>query len=54
MRKAGYAQRKFQLLSDIMGAVRIGVLTALMGPSGAGKTKLLFLMFLQEEKLQAA
>ncbi|XVF47847.1 hypothetical protein PTKIN_Ptkin03bG0143400 [Pterospermum kingtungense] len=41
MRKAGYAERKLQLLSDITGAARPGVLTALMGPSGAGKTTLL-------------
>ncbi|KAJ0013551.1 hypothetical protein Pint_21143 [Pistacia integerrima] len=41
MRKHGCAQKKLQLLSDITGAVRPGVLTALMGVSGAGKTTLL-------------
>ncbi|KAJ0078966.1 hypothetical protein Patl1_23927 [Pistacia atlantica] len=41
MRKHGCARKKLQLLSDITGAVRPGVLTALMGVSGAGKTTLL-------------
>ncbi|KAJ0078961.1 hypothetical protein Patl1_23921 [Pistacia atlantica] len=41
MRKHGCAQKKLQILSDITGAVRPGVLTALMGVSGAGKTTLL-------------
>ncbi|ESQ52364.1 hypothetical protein EUTSA_v10016144mg [Eutrema salsugineum] len=35
------AGKKLQLLSDITGAFRPGVLTALMGISGAGKTTLL-------------
>lgn len=34
-------QKKLQLLSDVTGAFRPGVLTALMGVSGAGKTTLL-------------
>ena len=37
MRKRGFAQKKLQLLTDITGAFRPGVLTALMGVSGAGK-----------------
>lgn len=41
MRKRGFKQRKLRLLSDITGAFRPGILTALMGVSGAGKTTLL-------------
>lgn len=41
MRKRGHGQEKLQLLSDVTGALRPGVLTALMGASGAGKTTLL-------------
>ncbi|XVE63169.1 hypothetical protein DITRI_Ditri06bG0178800 [Diplodiscus trichospermus] len=41
MRKKGHAQKKLQLLSNVTGALRPGVLTALMGASGAGKTTLL-------------
>ncbi|KAJ7973218.1 Pleiotropic drug resistance ABC transporter [Quillaja saponaria] len=41
MRERGLAQKRLQLLSDITGALRPGVLTALMGVSGAGKTTLL-------------
>ncbi|XP_033145871.1 ABC transporter G family member 33 isoform X2 [Brassica rapa] len=41
MRVQGYNEKKLQLLSDITGAFRPGVLTALMGISGAGKTTLL-------------
>ncbi|XVF31519.1 hypothetical protein REPUB_Repub16aG0153000 [Reevesia pubescens] len=41
MRKKGHAQKKLQLLSNTTGALRPGVLTALMGSSGAGKTTLL-------------
>ncbi|KAK8520248.1 hypothetical protein V6N12_004205 [Hibiscus sabdariffa] len=41
MRKRGYSQRKMQLLSNVTGALRPGILTALMGTSGAGKTTLL-------------
>ncbi|XP_010529759.1 PREDICTED: ABC transporter G family member 37 isoform X2 [Tarenaya hassleriana] len=41
MREQGYPSKKLQLLSDITGAFRPGVLTALMGVSGAGKTTLL-------------
>ncbi|KAF8034803.1 hypothetical protein BT93_C0964 [Corymbia citriodora subsp. variegata] len=41
MREQGLAQKRLQLLSDITGAFRPGVLTALMGVSGAGKTTLM-------------
>ncbi|KFK34600.1 hypothetical protein AALP_AA5G166700 [Arabis alpina] len=41
MRDQGYDQKKLQLLSNITGAFRPGILTALMGVSGAGKTTLL-------------
>ena len=40
-REPGFNQKKLQLLSDITGAFRPGILTALMGVSGAGKTTLL-------------
>lgn len=41
MRRHGFTQKKLQLLSDITGAFRPGILTALMGVSGAGKTTLM-------------
>ncbi|KAG7573941.1 ABC transporter-like [Arabidopsis suecica] len=41
MKAQGYNEKKLQLLSEITGAFRPGVLTALMGISGAGKTTLL-------------
>lgn len=41
MRNRGLDQKKLQLLSDITGAFRPGILTALMGVSGAGKTTLM-------------
>ncbi|KAM0962434.1 hypothetical protein ACFX2A_022042 [Malus domestica] len=41
MRKHGFKQKKLQLLKDITGAFRPGILTALMGVSGAGKTTLM-------------
>ena len=41
MLKQGYPTRRLQLLNNITGALRPGVLTALMGVSGAGKTTLL-------------
>lgn len=37
----GFSQKKLQLLRDITGAFRPGILTALMGVSGAGKTTLM-------------
>ena len=37
----GFSKKKLQLLSDITGAFRPGILTALMGISGAGKTTLM-------------
>ncbi|KAK9991985.1 hypothetical protein SO802_026970 [Lithocarpus litseifolius] len=41
MREMGFSQKKLQLLCDITGAFRPGILTALMGVSGAGKTTLM-------------
>ncbi|XP_042520902.1 ABC transporter G family member 37-like isoform X2 [Macadamia integrifolia] len=41
MRERGFKEKKLQLLHDITGAFRPGVLTALMGVSGAGKTTLM-------------
>ncbi|XP_019255149.1 PREDICTED: pleiotropic drug resistance protein 3-like [Nicotiana attenuata] len=41
MKELGFTQNRLQLLSDITGALRPGILTALMGVSGAGKTTLL-------------
>ncbi|CAN4108971.1 unnamed protein product [Withania somnifera] len=41
MKELGFEQNRLRLLSDITGALRPGVLTALMGVSGAGKTTLL-------------
>jgi len=41
MRVVGLNQKKLQLLRDITGAFRPGILTALMGVSGAGKTTLM-------------
>ncbi|KAK6260392.1 hypothetical protein SCA6_014866 [Theobroma cacao] len=41
LREQGFPQKKLHLLQDISGAFRPGVLTALMGASGAGKTTLM-------------
>ncbi|KAK4782422.1 hypothetical protein SAY86_016524 [Trapa natans] len=41
LRERGFTGKKLQLLSDITGTFRPGVLTALMGVSGAGKTTLM-------------
>lgn len=41
MRESGFDQRKLQLLHDMTGAFRPGILTALMGVSVAGKTTLM-------------
>lgn len=41
MKKQGIEERRLQLLRDISGAFRPGVLTSLVGVSGAGKTTLM-------------
>ena len=41
MLKQGYPAKKLQLLESMTGVLRPGVLSALMGVSGAGKTILL-------------
>ncbi|PKI41929.1 hypothetical protein CRG98_037679 [Punica granatum] len=41
LRDQGFPEKRLQLLRDITGAFRPGVLTALMGASGAGKTTLM-------------
>ncbi|KAL3538336.1 hypothetical protein ACH5RR_001702 [Cinchona calisaya] len=41
MKEHGFTKKKLQLLCDMTGALKPGVLTALMGVTGAGKTTLL-------------
>lgn len=41
MKQRGLSDKKLQLLCDVSGAFRPGILTALMGVSGAGKTTLM-------------
>lgn len=41
MKEQGVAEDRLQLLKGVTGAFRPGVLTALMGVSGAGKTTLM-------------
>ena len=41
MKALGAIEKKLQLLKDVIGAFRPGILTALMGLSGAGNTTLM-------------
>lgn len=41
MKEQGVTDNKLQLLKEVCGAFRPGILTALMGVSGAGKTTLM-------------
>lgn len=41
MKAQGIAENRLQLLREVTGAFRPGILTALMGVSGAGKTTLM-------------
>lgn len=41
MKSQGIQEHRLQLLRDVSGAFRPGILTALMGVSGAGKTTLM-------------
>lgn len=41
MKTRGYEEDRLQLLRDVSGAFRPGILTALVGVSGAGKTTLM-------------
>lgn len=41
MKSQGVEEDRLQLLSDVSGAFRPGILTALVGVSGAGKTTLM-------------
>jgi len=41
MKALGATEKKLQLLKDVIGAFRPGILTALMGLSGAGNTTLM-------------
>jgi ABC-type multidrug transport system ATPase subunit len=41
MKEQGVSENRLQLLREVTGAFRPGVLTALMGVSGAGKTTLM-------------
>uniref|UniRef100_A0A7N2L584 ABC transporter domain-containing protein n=1 Tax=Quercus lobata TaxID=97700 RepID=A0A7N2L584_QUELO len=50
MREKGFTNKKLQILSDVTGALKPGVLTALMGVSGAGKTTLLNASLIQKGK----
>lgn len=41
MRKKGFKDKRLQLIHDMTGVFRPGILTALMGVTGAGKTTLM-------------
>ena len=41
MKHSGFKESQLQLLKDVSGAFRPGILTALVGVSGAGKTTLM-------------
>ena len=44
MKHRGFKNNRLQLLKDVSGAFRPGILTALIGVSGAGKTTLMDLL----------
>ena len=45
MKTLGATEKKLHLLKDVIGAFRPGILTALMGLSGAGNTTLMDVLF---------
>ena len=45
MKALGATEKKLQLLKDVIGAFRPGILTTLMGLSGAGNTTLMDVLY---------
>lgn len=48
MKSHSYTENRLQLLSNVSGAFRLGVLTALVAVSGAGKTTLMDVLVRQK------